>query len=87
MIKGLRLYVYYFRLIVKLRSRFCTAFEMSLFSATSLSLESFITHIFPRSFAEAMANNEILQILVFSIFFGSALAYVQHHSEATVIGK
>ena len=56
-------------------------------SATSLSLESFITHIFPRSFAEAMANNEILQILVFSIFFGSALAYVQHHSEATVIGK
>ena len=56
-------------------------------SATSLSLETFITHIFPRSFAEAMANNEILQILVFSIFFGSALAYVQHHSEATVIGK
>ncbi len=56
-------------------------------SATSLSLETFITHIFPRSFAEAMANNEILQILVFSIFFGSALAYVQHHSEATVIGR
>ena len=56
-------------------------------SATSLSLETFITHIFPRSFAEAMTNNEILQILVFSIFFGSALAYVQHHSEATVIGR
>ena len=56
-------------------------------SATSLSLQTFITHIFPRSFAEAMANNEILQILVFSIFFGSALAYVQHHSEATVIGR
>ena len=56
-------------------------------SATSLSLQTFITHIFPRSFAEAMANNEILQILVFSIFFGSALAYVQHHSDATVIGR
>ena len=56
-------------------------------SATSLSLQTFITNIFPRSFAEAMANNEILQILVFSIFFGSALAYVQHHSEATVIGR
>ena len=56
-------------------------------SATSLSLQTSITHIFPRSFAEAMANNEILQILVFSIFFGSALAYVQHHSEATVIGR
>lgn len=37
-------------------------------SASSLSLQTFITHIFPRSFAEAMANNEILQILVFSIF-------------------
>ena len=56
-------------------------------SATSLSLQTFITHIFPRSFAEAMANNEILQILIFAIFFGSALAYVQHQSEATVIGK
>ncbi len=32
-------------------------------SASSLSLETFITHIFPRSFAEAMANNEILQRL------------------------
>lgn len=56
-------------------------------SALSLSLQTFITHIFPRSFAEAMANNEILQILVFSIFFGSALAYVQHQSGATVIGR
>jgi Na+/H+-dicarboxylate symporter len=34
-----------------------------------------------------MANNEILQILVFSIFLGSALAYVQHQSGATVIGR
>lgn len=56
-------------------------------SASGLSLQTFITHIFPRSFAEAMANNEILQILVFSIFFGSALAYVQHENEATVIGR
>lgn len=56
-------------------------------SASSLSLQTFITHIFPRSFAEAMANNEILQILVFSIFLGSALAYVQHQSGATVIGR
>jgi Na+/H+-dicarboxylate symporter len=37
-------------------------------SASSLSLQTFITHIFPRSFAEAMANNEILQILVFQYF-------------------
>lgn len=57
-------------------------------SATSLNIQAFITHIFPKSFAEAMANNEILQILVFSIFFGSALAYVHHQQdEGTVIAK
>ncbi len=29
------------------------------------SLKTFISHVFPRSIAEAMANNEILQIVVF----------------------
>jgi Na+/H+-dicarboxylate symporter len=38
------------------------------------SLKVFISHVFPRSIAEAMANNEILQIVVFSLFFGFALA-------------
>jgi len=38
-----------------------------------LSLQQFIVHVFPKSFFEAMANNEILQILVFSLFFGFAL--------------
>lgn len=57
-------------------------------SATNLSLQTFITHIFPKSFAEAMANNEILQILIFSIFFGSALAYVNHlQQNGSIIGK
>jgi len=44
--------------------------------ASTLSFRTFITHIFPRSFIEAMANNEILQIVVFSIFFGIATAAV-----------
>ena len=39
-----------------------------------LSLKEFIVHVFPRSIFESMAANEILQILVFSIFFGVALA-------------
>lgn len=38
------------------------------------NLKTFIAHVFPRSVAEAMANNEILQIVVFSLFFGFALA-------------
>lgn len=41
------------------------------------SLKVFISHVFPRSIAEAMANNEILQIVVFSLFFGFALAAVK----------
>ena len=38
-----------------------------------LSLKEFVVHMFPKSFFEAMATNEILQILVFSLFFGLAL--------------
>jgi Na+/H+-dicarboxylate symporter len=36
------------------------------------SLQKFIEHVFPKSVFEAMAGNEILQIVVFSIFFGVA---------------
>lgn len=40
----------------------------------SLSFENFIEHIVPKSIVEAMATNEILQIVIFSIFFGLAAA-------------
>jgi Na+/H+-dicarboxylate symporter len=40
----------------------------------SLSLKEFVTHLVPKSVFEAMANNEILQIVVFSVFFGAAAA-------------
>lgn len=43
---------------------------------SSLSLKEFINHVVPKSFIEAMANNEILQIVVFAIFFGVATAAV-----------
>ena len=39
-----------------------------------LSLEQFVTHIIPKSLFEAFATNEVLQIVVFSIMFGVALA-------------
>ena len=45
-------------------------------NTSGFTFKAFITNIVPKSFVEAMANNEILQILVFSIFFGSALAFV-----------
>lgn len=34
------------------------------------SVQKFIEHVFPKSFIESMAQNEILQLVVFSIFFG-----------------
>eukprot|EP01032_Pedospumella_encystans_P031921 gene31921-36039_t len=40
---------------------------------SAFTLKDFISHVVPKSPIEAMANNEILQVLVFSIFFGSAL--------------
>ncbi|MCA3693413.1 dicarboxylate/amino acid:cation symporter [Aquidulcibacter sp.] len=40
---------------------------------TALTLKDFIIHLVPKSIVEAMANNEILQIVVFSIFFGVAV--------------
>jgi Na+/H+-dicarboxylate symporter len=38
-----------------------------------LSLKDFVEHVFPASVADAMAKNEILQIVVFSIFAGTAM--------------
>ncbi|MGE4062020.1 MAG: dicarboxylate/amino acid:cation symporter [Rhodospirillaceae bacterium] len=49
--------------------------------ATSLNLREFITHLVPRSFFEAMANNEILQIVVFSAFVGIAAMNQGHHGK------
>ena len=40
------------------------------------SLINFVEHVFPKSMVEAMANNEILQIVIFSIFFGVAAAAI-----------
>lgn len=37
---------------------------------SSLNLKDFISHMFPKSFFEAMTNNEVLQIVIFSLFFG-----------------
>jgi Na+/H+-dicarboxylate symporter len=42
----------------------------------NLSFENFIEHIVPKSIFEAMATNEILQIVIFSIFFGLAAAAI-----------
>jgi Na+/H+-dicarboxylate symporter len=50
----------------------------------SLSFKEFVTHLVPRSAFEAMANNEILQIVVFSVFFGSAAAALGDKAKAMI---
>ena len=42
--------------------------------AHAMSLDGFIKHVFPDSAIRPMVDNEILQIVVFSIFFGVACA-------------
>jgi Na+/H+-dicarboxylate symporter len=43
-------------------------------TTSAFNLKEFVGHVVPRSPMEAMANNEILQVVVFSLFFGTALA-------------
>jgi Na+/H+-dicarboxylate symporter len=52
----------------------------------SLSAQDFVAHLVPRSIIEAMANNEILQIVVFSLFFGVACAALGERAHALVEG-
>ncbi|MCW3107984.1 MAG: dicarboxylate/amino acid:cation symporter [Segetibacter sp.] len=50
------------------------------------SLVKFVEHVFPKSVFEAMAGNEILQIVVFSIFFGVATASIGRYGKFIITG-
>lgn len=50
----------------------------------SFSAQNFIEHIFPKSIFEAMANNEIIQIVIFSIFFGLAAASIGSYAKPVI---
>jgi Na+/H+-dicarboxylate symporter len=45
-----------------------------------MTLKSFIEHTLPSSAIDAMARNEVLQIVVFSLFFGTAMAALGERS-------
>jgi Na+/H+-dicarboxylate symporter len=47
-------------------------------------LLKFVEHVFPKSVVEAMATNEILQIVIFSIFFGIATAALGERGKIVV---
>src|SRR6478752_6139875 len=48
------------------------------------SLDKFVEHVVPRSVIEAMANNEILQLVIFSVFFGVALTTIGKKGEPII---
>lgn len=50
----------------------------------SLTFNNFLLNAFPKSIFDAFANNQILQILVFSIFFGLAIAALPKGKAATL---
>jgi Na+/H+-dicarboxylate symporter len=52
--------------------------------ATGLTLKEFVTHLVPTSIADGMAKNEILQIVIFSIFFGTGAAAVGARANALI---
>jgi Na+/H+-dicarboxylate symporter len=52
--------------------------------APALTLKEFVTHLVPRSIIKAMANNEILQIVVFAMFVGAAIAALDDHAPAVL---
>jgi Na+/H+-dicarboxylate symporter len=48
------------------------------------NVEEFVKHVFPKSIVEAMATNEILQIVIFSIFFGIACAAIGERAKPVI---
>ncbi len=52
--------------------------------ASALNLRDFVTHLVPTSIFDAMATNSILQIVVFSLFFGVALAALGEQAKPVV---
>ncbi len=49
-------------------------------STGNFTLENFIDHVIPTSIVKAMAENEILQIVIFAVFVGTAISMLEKKS-------
>ncbi len=49
--------------------------------AGALTMQGFLSHTIPTSIVDAMARNEILQIVIFAVFFGTAMAALGERSK------
>ena len=61
------------------------ASEGAAVDVAKFSLREFVTHLVPASAIQAMANNEILQIVVFSVFVGTAVSAVDDRAPAVLV--
>lgn len=52
--------------------------------ASAMTVKGFVEHLIPSSIVQAMANNEILQIVVFSVFVGTAIAAIDDKAPAVL---
>ena len=56
----------------------------SIVSRVAFSLKDFLYHMFPSSIIDAMAKNEILQIVIFALFFGVATAAIGEQGKIVI---
>jgi proton glutamate symport protein len=52
---------------------------------TQMTFQGFIEHLVPKSFAEAAATNDVLQVVFFSIIFAIALSQVKGKPKETIL--
>src|ERR1700733_11174 len=55
-------------------------------SAAPLHWDDFLLHVFPENLAKSVAENQILQVAVFSVLFGIALGRLSESKRAPMLG-
>jgi Na+/H+-dicarboxylate symporter len=55
-------------------------------ASNGMSLRGFIEHTLPTSVLDAMARNEVLQIVIFALFFGTAMAALGSRAQIVLQG-
>jgi Na+/H+-dicarboxylate symporter len=58
--------------------------DVGTIKTAAFTLHDFLTHLVPVSIVQAMANNEILQIVVFSLFVGTAISAIPGRTPAVL---
>jgi proton glutamate symport protein len=63
-----------------------SASEVEQYAAKTPTVQGVIEHMVPSSFAAAAANNDLLQVVFFTVLFAVALSQVRGKAKATMLG-